>query len=260
MGRDDFDFAGGGEFGFGVPAAASGGDFEAVALFGAVEVVGHGVVVEFLVVEGDVARLFVDCRDGVDFGIEPGAVVEDGGVAFYDDAFAGAQGEVGPAVFVGDDCVLEVIDVGFARCTSTFLCFGGHDGGDGAVGRGAGVVIGDVFVRDVFGRVLIFCRLGIVGIVRVEVVQCIVQGVRVFHIDSISCWWGRIHCLGREMRGWVVVYWNHGNSNVPDQRWIVGHEVVCFDRGLWIVVCDDGNFWVSDDRVVVVEARSVVEL
>jgi hypothetical protein len=26
------------------------------------------------------------------------------------------------------------------------------------------------------------------------------------------------------------------------------------------VVCDDGNFWVSDDRVVVVEARSVVEL
>jgi hypothetical protein len=62
------------------------------------------------------------------------------------------------------------------------------------------------------------------------------------------------------MFGGVVVYWNHGNSNVPYQRWFVGHEVVCFDCGLWIVVCDDGYFWVSDDCVVYVEAQSVVRV
>jgi hypothetical protein len=31
----------------------------------------------------------------------------------------------------------------------------------------------------------------------------------------------------------------------------VGYEVVCVGCGLWILVCDHWDFWVSDDRVVV---------
>lgn len=92
-----FALADGGAFG--------GGEFEAVALFGAVDVVGGGVAVEFFVVEVDDAGGFLDRFYGIGFGVEPGFVGEDGGVAFDDDLVAWVGEEDGAAEGVFDDGV-----------------------------------------------------------------------------------------------------------------------------------------------------------
>lgn len=92
-----FALADGGAFGV--------GEFEAVALFGAVDVVGGGVAVEFVVVEVDDACGFFDGFYGVGFGVEPGSVGEDGGVAFDDDFVAGFGEEDEAAHGVFDDGV-----------------------------------------------------------------------------------------------------------------------------------------------------------